>query len=307
MSTSRVGSRTVAPLFAIAFLAAPLAVSCSPAEEDAEPRARQDVASAPTSAPTATGSVPGTPANVQADANDDGLVVSWQAANDTIPVAGYHIRVNGGTTHEVHAKAREVTVYGLTTGTYQVEVISENESGPSAAGVAEVTIVNQPAAPSMAPRASPEETPEKAAPAIPEQPAPPAQPETVTPPESEPAKTRGPTAADREDVATFAGNIVEDVADVDEYFKDGIQVPLALNSPSGAFSRLKEAPAPPQVDEATWYALIGTSEQFTADAADFYYDSPGDATAKYLATRKHIQPDILKPINKWLGTSYSIN
>ena len=74
---------------------------------------------------------------------------------------------------------------------------------------------------------------------------------------------------------------------------------------SMSFGSLGTSPAPPQADEAHYYALVSTSEEFAAQAADEYEAAPMKGTADYMALRAHTQ-EILDAINAWLGTHFSV-
>jgi hypothetical protein len=114
-----------------------------------------------------------------------------------------------------------------------------------------------------------------------------------------------PAQFERDYIDKVAGNILEDIATIDERLGDGIQVASAMNLLADSYSRLLTSPAPTGVDEADYYARVATLEQFARDAADLYEVDPIASAATYSVVRDQTQP-LLDQINGWLGTSHTV-
>jgi hypothetical protein len=128
----------------------------------------------------------------------------------------------------------------------------------------------------------------------------------LAPDESAPSGAPGePAQFERDYIDGVAGNILEDIASIDERLGDGILVASAMNMLADSYARLLTSPAPTGVDEADYYARVATLEQFARDAADLYEVDPIASAARYSVVRAETQP-LLDQSNGWLGTSHTV-
>lgn len=124
------------------------------------------------------------------------------------------------------------------------------------------------------------------------------------------APVPAPTTADAFDKAyarIVAKNIVEDIATADERFTDSPEIGASstMNFLSADMGRLLDAGLPPVKDEAHYYALVTTLEDFYGKAATQLPDDVLGAAATYTVARERTA-ELLGLLNPVLGTKHAL-